>query len=190
MLKIAITLFLIMDPFGNLPMLISLLKEYSLKNQLKILIRELFISLLLIYFFILSGNKILEFFGLSEASISIAGGIILFLIALKMIFPSNEVIFGKQNDLLIVPIAIPMIAGPSLLAVLLLFANNYDLQTLILASTASWLAASLTIILFIYLAKYIPYKFFSAIEKLMGMLLIALSVQMLLDGIANYLHLK
>ncbi|GAX87488.1 multiple antibiotic resistance protein [Lebetimonas natsushimae] len=189
-LKITLTLFLIMDPFGNLPVLISLLKQYDKKTKLKILIRELLISLFLIFIFILFGKKILEFFGLSEASVSIAGGIILFLIAIKMIFSSNETEFTDKNDLLIVPIAIPMIAGPSLLAVLLLLSNNYDFNILFIASIIAWTLTSLIILFFTYLAEFIPYKFFNAAEKLMGMLLIALSVQMFLDGITNYFHLK
>jgi multiple antibiotic resistance protein len=189
-LKITLTLFLIMDPFGNLPALISLLKNYDKKTKIKILIRELLISLFLIFIFILFGKKILELFGLSEASVSIAGGIILFIIALKMIFPSNETENTNENDLLIVPIAIPMIAGPSLLAVLLLLSNSYNFHILFTASTISWVLTSFIIIFFTYLAEFIPYKFFNASEKLMGMLLIALSVQMFLDGIATYLHLK
>ncbi|WP_024790509.1 MULTISPECIES: MarC family protein [unclassified Lebetimonas] len=188
--KITLTLFLIMDPFGNLPVLISLLKNYDKKIKIKILIRELLISLFLIFIFILFGKQILELFGLSEASVSIAGGIILFLIALKMIFPSNETENTDKTDLLIVPIAIPMIAGPSLLAVLLLLSNSYNFHILFTASIISWALTSFIIIFFTYLAEFIPYKFFNAAEKLMGMLLIALSVQMLLDGIANYLHLK
>jgi multiple antibiotic resistance protein len=189
-LKITLTLFLIMDPFGNLPLLISLLKHYDKKTKIKILIRELLISLLLIFIFILFGKKILELFGLSEAAVSMAGGIILFLIAIKMIFPSDETEFPDENDLLIVPIAIPMIAGPSLLAVLLLLSNNYDFNILFTASIIAWALTSIIILTFTYLAEFIPYKFFNAAEKLMGMLLIALSVQMFLDGITNYFHLK
>lgn len=189
-LKITLTLFLIMDPFGNLPTIVSLLKHYNKKTKIKILIRELFISLFLIFIFILSGKKILELFGLTEASVSIAGGIILFLIAIKMIFPSNETEFTDENDLLIVPIAIPMIAGPSLLAVLLLLSNNYDFNILFTASIIAWTLTSIIILFFTYIAEFIPNKFFNAAEKLMGMLLIALSVQMFLDGTTNYFHLK
>jgi multiple antibiotic resistance protein len=173
-LKITLTLFLIMDPFGNLPTIVSLLKHYNKKTKIKILIRELFISLFLIFIFILSGKKILELFGLTETSVSIAGGIILFLIAIKMIFPSNETEFTDENDLLIVPIAIPMIAGPSLLAVLLLLSNNYDFNILFTASIIAWTLTSIIILFFTYIAEFIPNKFFNAAEKLMGMLLIAL----------------
>jgi len=184
-----VTLFLIMDPFGNLPVIIALLKDYDKKKQISIVLRELIIALVVIFLFVYFGKNIMHLLGLKEASISIAGGIILFLIAIKMIFPTKEPMFGSENEPFIVPIAIPMIAGPSLLATLMLFATNYDLKTVTLSAFLAWLASSIIILFFMQLSKYIPYKFFSAMEKLMGMILIALSVQMLLDGIAKYLHI-
>jgi multiple antibiotic resistance protein len=179
-----------MDPFGNLPIIISLLKNYNKEKRVKIITKELLISLVVIIIFVFFGKNLMHLLGLKEASISIAGGIILFLIAIKMIFPSNEPMFGSENEPFIVPIAIPMIAGPSLLATLLLFSTNYDLKLVLSAAFLAWLVSSIIILFFIQLSKYIPYKFFSAMEKLMGMILIALSVQMLLDGIAKYLDLK
>jgi multiple antibiotic resistance protein len=184
------TLFLIMDPFGNLPVIISLLKDYDRKTKTKIILRELVISLFLIFLFIFFGKNLMHLLGLKEASISIAGGVILFLIAIKMIFPSSEPLFSAENELFIVPIAIPMIAGPSLLATLLLFSTTYDIKIVLLAALLAWFVSSLIILIFLQLSSYIPYKFFSAAEKLMGMLLIALSVQMLLDGISKYLKIK
>ncbi|NPA87378.1 MAG: hypothetical protein GXO01_01610 [Epsilonproteobacteria bacterium] len=188
--SVFVTLFLIMDPFGNLPVIISLLKDYDKKKRIEIITKELVISLFVIFIFIFFGKSLMHLLGLREESISIAGGIILFLIAIKMIFPSSEPMFGAQNEPFIVPIAIPMIAGPSLLATLLLFSTNYDLKIVISAAFAAWVASAAIIIFFIQLSKYIPYKFFSAMEKLMGMILIALAVQMLLEGISKYLHIQ
>jgi len=184
-----ITLFLIMDPFGNLPVIISLLKTYDKKKQISLVLRELLIALIVIFLFIYFGKNIMKLLGLKEASISIAGGIILFLIAIKMIFPTNEPMFGSDNEPFIVPIAIPMIAGPSLLATLMLFASNYDLKLVTISAFLAWFVSSLIILFFIGISKFIPYKLFSAMEKLMGMILIAMAVQMLLDGIAKYLNL-
>jgi multiple antibiotic resistance protein len=187
--SLAVTLFLIMDPFGNLPVFLTLLKDYSQKEKIKIIIRELFFSLFVIILFIFFGKSIMNFLGLKEESILIAGGIILFLIALKMIFPSNEPLFSKENDLFLVPIAIPMIAGPSLLATLILFSSQYSPVIVLSAAIIAWTVSFIIILFSILYSKYIPKRVFIAIEKLMGMLLIALSVQMLLDGIGKYLHL-
>jgi len=187
--SIAVTLFLIMDPFGNLPVILTLLKDYSQKEKLQIIIRELFFSLIVLIIFIFFGKSIMNFLGLKEESISIAGGIILFLIAIKMIFPSNEPMFGAENELFLVPIAIPMIAGPSLLATLILFSSQYGTKEVLIASIIAWSLSFIIIVVSIIYSKYIPKRVFIAIEKLMGMLLIALAVQMLLDGIGKYLHL-
>jgi len=188
--SIFVTLFLIMDPFGNLPVIFSLLKDYDRKKRLSIIIKELLISLVVILIFIFFGKNLMTLLGLKEESISIAGGIILFLIAIKMIFPSSEPMFGAENEPFIVPIAIPMIAGPSLLATLLLFSTNYDISVVLFSALLAWTLSAVIILFFIFISKYIPYKFFTALEKLMGMILIALSVQMLLDGISKYLHLR
>jgi len=187
-LHIAVTLFLIMDPFGNFPVILSLLKDFNDKEKLQIIIRELIFSFAVIFIFIFFGKNIMNFLGLREESISIAGGIILFLIALKMIFPSSEPMFGKENELYLVPIAIPMIAGPSLLATLILFSSQYGISEVLGASLISWTLSALIIIISLKFSKIIPNRVFSAVEKLMGMLLISLSVQMLLDGITKYLH--
>jgi multiple antibiotic resistance protein len=179
-----------MDPFGNFPVILSLIKNYNEKEQFKIIIRELLFALIVIFIFIFFGKTIMNFLGLKEESVSIAGGIILFLIAIKMIFPSSEPMFGKENELYLVPIAIPMIAGPSLLATLILFSSQYNLSIVLSAASASWLISALIILISLKFSKLIPNKVFNAIEKLMGMLLISLSVQILLDGIAKYLSLQ
>lgn len=189
-LHIAVTIFLIMDPFGNFPVILSLIKNYNEKEKFKIIIRELLFALIVIFIFIFFGKTIMNFLGLKEESVSIAGGIILFLIAIKMIFPSSEPMFGKENELYLVPIAIPMIAGPSLLATLILFSSQYNLSIVLSAASASWLISALIIIISLKFSKLIPNRVFNAIEKLMGMLLISLSVQILLDGIAKYLSLQ
>jgi len=188
--SLAVTLFLIMDPFGNLPVILSLLKDFNQKQKLQIIIRELFFSLIVIIIFIFFGKSIMNFLGLKEESISIAGGIILFLIAIKMIFPSSEPMFGAENELFLVPIAIPMIAGPSLLATLILFSSQYKIKDVLIASIIAWSLSFIIIVVSIIYSKYIPKRVFSAIEKLMGMLLVALAVQMLLDGIGKYLQFK
>src|SRR5262245_39310861 len=118
----AVMLFLIMDPLGNVPTFLSILKDIEPRRRRIILVRELIISLIILLAFLFLGQYLLDFLQLKQESISIAGGIVLFLIALKMIFPSEGGVMGQtpEGEPFIVPLAIPLIAGPSTLAALLL----------------------------------------------------------------------
>ena len=136
-LSVFVALFLIMDPFGNIPVFLSVLDKVPPERRKKVLIRELLFALAAVIVCILAGKRIVSLMGLKPEAISIAGGIILFLIAIRMIYPFK--IFETRDDNdgepLLVPLAIPLIAGPSLLAVLLLFASSKfpDFTTLALA---------------------------------------------------------
>ena len=190
--SIFITLFLIMDPFGNIPVFLSILDKVDPKRRRKILIRELFFALIIIIITALAGKHIISFLGLRQESISIAGGIILFLISIKMIFPYQ--IFKMEEDAdtepFIVPLAIPLIVGPSLLAVMLLFSSSLagNLTTLIMAGSSAWLVTFIILLSSTFLVKYLTKKGLVAAERLMGMILVVLSVQLFLDGISRYLN--
>ena len=142
-LSAAVLLILIMDPLGNLPIFMSVLKHMEPKRRRAIMIRELLISLLIMLVFLFAGEKILAFLKLSTETVSISGGIILFLIAIKMIFPDGE---GSGSGLpagdepFIVPLAIPLVAGPSLLATLMLLSHQYPNQMghLVIALLLAW----------------------------------------------------
>ena len=127
----AVLLILIMDPLGNLPIFMSVLKHTEPKRRRAIMIRELLIALLVMFIFLFAGEKILAFLNLRAETVSISGGIILFLIAIKMIFPSAE---GSSSGLpageepFIVPLAIPLVAGPTILATLMLLSHQYPNQ--------------------------------------------------------------
>lgn len=189
-LSISMTLFLIMDPFGNMPVFLSILEKVPPERRRKVLVRELLLALGIIVLFILFGKYVMSFLGLRQESVSIAGGIILFLIALRMVFPRHEP--QAQQDLegepLLVPLATPLIAGPSMLAVLLLFATGdpEKLVRLLLAASLAWTVTFLVLFTSTFLAKYIKKRGLIAIKRLMGMVLITLSVQLFLDGITNY----
>ncbi|MCP4706179.1 MAG: NAAT family transporter [candidate division Zixibacteria bacterium] len=189
-ISVFLTLFLIMDPFGNIPVFISVLEKVESQKRQKILIRELIFALIVIIGCILGGKQIISFMGLSQESISIAGGIILFLIAVKMIYPLR--IFETKDDIesepFLVPLAIPLIAGPSLMAVLLLFSSSESghLLTIILAGSLAWVLTSIILFFSIYLLRYLGKKGLIAVERLMGMILVAISVQLFLDGISMY----
>jgi multiple antibiotic resistance protein len=189
----AITLFLIMDPLGNLPVFMSVLKTIEPKRRRKVLARELLFSLIIMFTFLFSGQIVLDFLNVRQESVSIAGGIILFLIGLKMIFPQPGGITGLASgeEPFIVPLAIPMIAGPSVLAALILLANQDHSRMLdwSMALGAAWLASATILMLSSTFHRLLGERGLTAIERLMGMILIMISIQMLLDGIGKYYSL-
>ncbi len=187
----ALLLFLILDPLGNIPVFLSLLKPLPAKRQRIVLIRELLIALAVLFIFLWAGRYVLEAMHLRQESVSIAGGIVLFLIGLKMIFPSPEGMFGETpgGEPFIVPMAIPLVAGPSGMAAVMLFSTQYPDRMLdwSLALFVAWLATALILLSATSLYKLLGKPVLIAVERLMGMLLVAISVQMLLDGVVNYL---
>ena len=188
----AITLFLVMDPLGNIPVFLSILKNVDEKRRRAILARELLIALAIMLAFLYGGQYLLKFLALRPESISISGGIILFLIAIRMVFPGrhDENDFGEDSEPFLVPLAIPLVAGPSTLAMLSLITQNDsgNMMQWTLVLLAVWLASSIILFLATRFYKVFGKNGLSALERLMGMLLIAMSVQMFLDGIAVYLN--
>lgn len=195
-LSAAILLFLIMDPLGNIPIFLSLLKDVAPKRRRAVMVRELLIALAVLLMFLMGGQLILRLLQLREESISIAGGIVLFLIGIRMVFPPADGggIFGKSGDgePFIVPMAIPGVAGPSAMAALLLLTNTQPGRTVdwAIALLCAWLATAVILLSSTYLYRWLGESVLTALERVMGMLLIALSVQMFLGGIAAYLHLS
>jgi multiple antibiotic resistance protein len=192
-LSAGILLFLIMDPLGNIPLFLSLLRNVAPERRRKVMVRELIIALVTLFGFLLCGSYVLRALQLRPESISIAGGIVLFLIGVKMIFPPREGgIFGSTPNVepFIVPLAIPGVAGPSAMAALMLMTNSAPGRTAdwSIALFSAWLATALILLSSTYLYRLLGTSVLTALERLMGMLLVALSVQMFLDGIAVYLH--
>lgn len=189
----AVMLFLIMDPLGNLPVFMSILKSIEPKRRRIILARELLISLFIMFVFLFSGQAVLDFLNVKQQAVSIAGGIILFLIAIRMIFPNKTTHEEDTNqpEPFVVPLAIPMIAGPSLLAALILIANQDPLRMIdwSIALFSAW-GVSATILMFSgVFFKVLGERGLIAVERLMGMILIMLAIQMFLDGIGDYFAL-
>ena len=188
----ATLLFLVMDPLGNIPIFLSVLEDVAPERRTRVLIRELLLAFVVLVLFLFFGQYVLGFLQLSEHSIRIAGGIILFLIALKMVFPvkrSAHMAEEIQGEPLLVPLAIPMVAGPSAMAIVMLMATNNPDRMLdwLLALFIAWLLSSLILISANGLKRFLGKRGLIAMERLMGMLLIALAVQMLLEGISAYL---
>jgi small neutral amino acid transporter SnatA (MarC family) len=157
-----------------------------------VMVRELLIALGVLLVFLFGGQYMLKLLQLKSDSISIAGGIVLFLIGVRMIFPPREGIFGDSaGEPFIVPLAIPAVAGPSTMAAVMLLANGNPGRAVdwSLALFVAWLATAMILLSSTWLFRWLGTSVLSALERLMGMLLVALSVQMFLDGVVAYLHL-
>jgi len=194
LLSATLTLILIMDPLGNIPMFLSILNKIPDENRRrKILIRELLLALLVLLIFLFLGRHLLQWLNLQPQSLRIGGGIVLFLIAIKMIFPPpSGDIMGQfpEGEPLLVPLAVPLLTGPSTLAMLILLSSNAPEKWMswLLAVILAWLLTSVVMICSGSLLRLLGEKGLVAVERLMGMVLVTLSVQMLLDGFSDYLR--
>lgn len=188
----AVTLFLIMDPLGNVPLFNAILSNLDPKRRSRVVARELVIALIILLAFLFAGNSILAFLGLSQSSLNIAGGVLLFIISLRMIFPGRRDSADDVEDEepFIVPLAMPMIAGPSTIAVLLLLSSNQPgkISEWSMALFISWLVTTIILVLSPKFMSLIGQKGARALERLMGMILIILSTQMLLNGIRDFIE--
>ncbi|MEO6517430.1 MAG: YhgN family NAAT transporter [Pseudoxanthomonas sp.] len=192
-LSAALLLFLILDPLGNIPVFLSVLKPLSPHRQRIVLARELLIALGVLMGFLWGGKYALELMHLRQESVQIAGGIVLFLIGIRMIFPRPEGLMGELpgGEPFIVPLAIPLVAGPSGMAAVMLMGNEAGrLWDWSLALMIAWGATAVILFSATLLYKWLGRSALTALERLMGMLLVAISVQMFLDGIGTYLKLS
>jgi len=183
----AVLVFLVLDPIGNIPLFMLGLKNVSPEKHLKVIFRESLIGLLFLLVFLFLGRYILAILHVSQSSLSIAGGIILFLIAIKMIFTGGEDVFGLNIDgePFIVPLAVPLIAGPSAMSVvLLIMAREPDhWPRWLLAVVMAWLMTTLILLFSAPLKRALRERGLVAMQRLMGMILTIVSVQMFLDGV-------
>lgn len=187
----AIMLFLIMDPMGNLPIYMSILKSIDEKRRKWVILRELCIALFILLVFLFSGQALLDFLKVEQETVSIAGGIILFVIAIKMIFPKPGGVMNlpEGEEPLIVPLAVPMIAGPSTMAALILLANQQPdkMWHWSLALLIAWALSAAILLMSNTIHRLVTDKGLRAIERLMGMILIMIAIQMLLNGITAFM---
>ena len=185
----AITLLLIMDPLGNIPPFLTALKKADADRRRKILLREILIAYVVLLVFLFVGKYLLRLLSLQEETISIAGGIVLFLIALRMVFPKAEATADAlEGEPFIVPLAIPLIAGPSTLASLLLLQQSPNSTwQLFLALTLAWIVTAVILFSSTILYRLLKDRGLIAVERLMGMLLVMLAVQMFINGVAKFM---
>lgn len=187
-----ITLILVMDPLGNIPVFLSVLKSYDPQRQARIMIRESVIAFLILVLFVFFGQYILHGLHITTPALGIAGGLILFIIAIRMIFPKEKRAIEEEvfEEPLIVPLAVPMTAGPSAIAIVLLLVTQDPGR--IWSIFAAVVIASIIFVSIIlasrYLMRLMGKRGLVAIERLMGMILTTVAVQMFLSGILEYIH--
>ena len=180
-------LIIIMDPIGNVPVFLSILKNIPLERRKKIIIRELIIAFAILLFFMFIGRYLLHLLQIEQSSLGIAGGIILFIIAIRMIFPGTKPMFthNEESEPLVVPLAIPMLAGPSAIAAVILFMAQEPsrwIEWIFVVFVAS-LISGIILLSSEALGSKLGNRALTAIERLMGIFLIMVSVDFILDGI-------
>jgi multiple antibiotic resistance protein len=192
LLSASILLFLVMDPFGNAPVFLLILNRVPPLKRQRVIVRELLIALGVLIFFMFTGPLLLKALLISEPSLRIAGGIILFIIALRMVFGKGDIFPSETPDEepFIVPLAIPMLAGPSAMAMVILLTGQDPgrwaewLTSLLLA----WGATSIILLLSARLDQFIGPKGMKALQHLMGLILTALAVEMFMQGLFSILN--
>ncbi|WP_050027719.1 MarC family protein [Verrucomicrobium sp. BvORR034] len=186
-----VLLLIVLDPLGNVPVFSSLLRQVEPARRKRVILRECGIALVVLFFFLAFGGGFLKLVGLSQSSLGIAGSIILFMIALRMVFESTEKVFGglPQGEPFIVPMAIPMLAGPSALATVILFTTREGVSTLGAVGAIS-IAMGVTCIVLLLgerIIRLVGERGLAAMERLMGLLLTAIAVEMFLRGVKEFM---
>ncbi len=184
-------LLLTMDPLGNVPNFVAVLQQVPAERRTGVVVRELLIALALMLGFLFAGGEVMALLGIKPEAITIAGGILLFLIAIEMIFPSQHRRGSEATvgDPFIVPLATPLVAGPSTLATLILLSNKEGgaigaLPALLVA----WAVTFPCLVSAPTLGRILRERGARAVERLMGMILVMLAVQMFLNGLRDYLR--
>jgi multiple antibiotic resistance protein len=188
----AFVLFLVLDPLGNVPFFLTALRGVDPARQTKVICRELLIALGVMIAFLFLGQYIMSALRITQPALTAAGGVVLFLIAIRMIFPSPDspLIEPVIGEPLIVPLAIPYVAGPSVLATELLFMSREPERwaTWLAALLIAWAAAGIILIFSPAVRRILGERVLQATERLMGMVLIVIAIQMVMTGVAEALR--
>ena len=188
-LSATILLLLITDPVGNIPVFANALKHVPPERRPKVILREILIAFGLLLTFMFVGEGFLRVMNLSELSLQIGGGVILFLIALRMVFPSQGVeIDDVVTEPLIVPLAIPAIAGPSALATVLLLVSQQPDKRMewIGALCVTMLISAVVLVSAERILRVIGNRLVVAVERLMGLVLVSVAIEMMLRGAKTF----
>jgi multiple antibiotic resistance protein len=190
-LAAAVILTLVMDPLGNAPVFKAVIGNVAAERRVRIIVREMLIALLILALFLFFGRTLLTAMQLTPPALSIAGGVVLFLVAIRMIFPGpgGLNIMGDDGEPFIVPLAMPMIAGPATITLVVLFTTREPdrLMDWLAALLIAWAVSAVVLLVADYVLGRIGESGQRALTRLMGMILTAIAVQMLLNGIGEFL---
>jgi multiple antibiotic resistance protein len=188
---LAITFFLVANPIGNSPAIVALIKNFDFERQKKIMLREALIALSIALFFQYFGEGFLNLLRIQDYSLTIGGGVILFLTSLSMVFPKNEIATATsaKTEPFIVPIATPLITGGGLLSMIMLYSKSEnDHIKISLSILLAWVGVTLVLVAAPYLQKILGQKGLLALEQLMGMILSLISMSMIVKGLGMFVN--
>jgi len=189
-LSAVVLLLLVADPFGNVPIFVSALRDVPSQRRLRIVLRECLIAFAVLSAFVFAGRPFLQTLGLSEIALQIGGAVVLMLVALRMVFPSAEGVYGTApgGEPFIVPLAVPALAGPSALATVMLFVSRDPSRSLEwVAAIAVVMALSAVVLVSAdRLQRLLGERVTLAFERLMGLVLAAIAVELLLRGVRTF----
>jgi multiple antibiotic resistance protein len=191
LLEIALTFFLVANPFGNSPAIIALIKDFDFERQKRIMLTEALLALLLALFFQYLGKIFLDQLSICCYSMRIAGGVLLLLVALDMIFsPITENSKGPlKREPLFVPIATPLITGPALLTIIMVYSAQEKNPLKITAALGiTWIGVTGSLLLAPYLNKVLKKRGLTVLAQLMGLFLTMMAVGMVVQGLTDFFH--
>lgn len=190
LLSIALTLFLVANPVGNSPTLVSLVKDFEFSRQRIIMLRESIVSLIIALFFQFFGEPFLEMLQIKDYALTLTGGILLFLTALTMLFPKTDkgATTTIKKEPFIVPIATPLITGPAVMALIMLFSRDNPTWIITSAIVTAWVGITAVLCLSPYMLKIFGKRGMEALAQVMGMILGLIALQMLVNGLLKFVH--
>lgn len=191
--SMTLILFTIIDPLGNISSFLSLVNGIERKRILWVLTREMLIALALMIFFNFVGEYILDILEVQLVTVRLSSAVILFLTAIKIIFPATNSLRANfpSGEPFIIPLAVPLIAGPSLLATIMLFAaQEPSISFMLAAIILAWIAAFVIFASARFLHHYLGNSGLLACEKLMGMILVMLAIQRFMEGVNEFIKLQ
>jgi MarC family membrane protein len=180
---IVLSLFFILNSLGNIPLFLGILGRYDMRRQRRIIVRESIIALFILLAFNFFGQNILTILGISEPIIGIAGGLVLFIIALGMIFPKREKQEIRVQEPIVVPLATPIIAGPGAIATVMLYSEQFTTQWIMTAAiVVAWIPSTIILLASSNIKHFLGDRGLTACERLGGMLISLIAVQMFTTG--------
>ena len=189
-LSAVVLLLLVLDPFGSLPIFVSVLQAVPAPRRRRVALREVAIAFTVLLAFMLGGQGFLSLMRLSERSLEVAGGVILLIIAIRMIFAGGAEGYAHDGgrEPFIFPLAVPLLAGPSAMATVLLLASRQPerLWTWVGALTLAMMVSGTVLLAAGRIRQWLGASMVSALEKLMGLVLTAVAVEMILAGLKRY----